>query len=336
MMRAALGTSGAMAMILLVACTTVHAAPLTIRIQWAGVPGHLTPLLPEAPKEIYRHYGKSYVIDPMFMAGSGPALTALAAHEIDIGGFSAQSVAIAIGQAKLDLKVIGQMLSTDVEGYSKSNFWVRTGEIKTIEDLRGKTIAVNARGGAPDAVLRATMTKRNMADGKDYQVVELRFPAMLPALESKRVDAAGLVLPYSLLAAKNPAFTPLFSGYDALGPFETVCWIAHRDWIEKNRAALVDLLEDNMRFRRWIADPKTRMDAIRLAAKVTKEPVANYEEWAFTTEDNYREPHARINVARLQKNIDDLHALGLLPMTIEAGNYVDMSLADEAAKRIGP
>jgi ABC-type nitrate/sulfonate/bicarbonate transport system substrate-binding protein len=139
-----------------------------------------------------------------------------------------------------------------------------------------------------------------------------------------------------LIAGKNPSFTPLFSGREVLGAFETVCWIAQRDWLEKNRAAVIDLLEDNMRFRRWMTDPATRMDAVRLAAKVTKEPVSNYEEWAFTNKDNFRHPPARIDVVRLQKNIDDLHGLGLLPVTIVAKDAVDMSMVEEAARRLMP
>ena len=63
---------------------TASAKPLEIRISWAVAPAHLTALLP-INTSMYRHYGKSYVIKPMRMRGSGPALQAIAAGEVDIG-----------------------------------------------------------------------------------------------------------------------------------------------------------------------------------------------------------------------------------------------------------
>ena len=73
---------------------------------------------------------------------------------------------------------------------------------------------------------------------------------------------------------------------------------------------------------------------MKLRAGVAKSPVEDWDEWAFTKKDNYRDPHALVNVARYQRNIDDLHKLGILPTTLDVSKYVDNSLAEEAAKRI--
>jgi len=314
---------------------TVQAEPAKFRIQLVDAPGHITPLIPEAPKEIYRHYGKSYVVEPMFLAGSGPALTALAAGEIDLAGLSGQAIALAVTEAKLDVRDIGQQLSGDVPGYGGAGFWVRKGEIAKIEDLKGKVIGINARGSTPDANVRVMMTRHGLVDGKDYQVAELRFPAQIAALESKRIDLASLIPPFNLLAAKNPNLVQLFSAGEALGPTETLGWVGKAEFVAKNRAALVDFLEDNMLLRRWLYDPKTRPQGIELLARIAKRKTEDFAEWAYTRKDNYRDPQAMVNVERLQKNIDDLTQLGLIPARIEARNYVDMSLAREAASRLG-
>jgi len=311
------------------------AEPVKLRIQWVDAPGHTTPLIPEAPKEIYRHYGKSYTVETMFLAGSGPALTALAAGEIDLAGLSAQAIALAVTEAKLDIRDIGQQLSGDVPGWGGAGFWVRRGEIARIEDLKGKVIGINARGSTPDANVRVMMTRHGMVDGKDYQVVEVRFPAQIGALESKRTDLASLIPPFTLLAEKNPNLVELFKAGDALGPTETLGWVGKAEFVAKNRAALVDFLEDNMLLRRWMYDPKTRDQAVALVAKITKRAPADFAEWVYTRKDNYRDPEAMVNVERLQKNIDDLKSLGLIPAAIEAAKVVDMSLAKEAAARLG-
>jgi hypothetical protein len=136
------------------------------------------------------------------------------------------------------------------------------------------------------------------------------------------------------MAAKRPGLKPLFSMGDAVGPAETSFLAAKADFIAKYRAVLVDFLEDNMLVRRWTRDPATRMDAVKLVSEISKQPLEGLAEWAFTTRDNYNHPHALLDVPRLQKNIDDLHAAGVLPMTISAAKHVDMSMAEEAAKRL--
>jgi len=315
-------------------CAAASAEPVKIRIQWANIVTQLTPLIPEAPKDIYRHYGKSYVVETILIQGAGPAMTAIAANEVELGGLAPQSLFNGIMEAKLDLRAIGQVSSTEVPGYGGSAFWVRTAEIKKIEDLKGKIIAVNARGGAVDATAIVVLRRYGMEPDRDYQFVELRFPAMLPALESKRADAVFLTLPYNLTAEKNPAFKPLFTSGDAFGPSDNLVWVGKADWIAKNRAALVDFLEDNIRLRAWMYDPKTRMDAVRLLAKLAKQPVEEFQDWAYTTKDSYKDPKALINMDRYQKNIDDMHKYGLIPTSLEMKKYIDISLAQDAAARV--
>ncbi len=312
---------------------TASAKPLEIRISWAVAPAHLTALL-NINTSMYRHYGKSYVIKPLRMRGSGPALQALAAGESDIGGLSGQALVLGIKRAKLDLKVIAQLMSAGFKGYPSSSFWARKGEFKSPKDLKGKRLAVNARGGTIDAALRAMLGRYNYRDGPDFQLVEVRFPAMLPALESKRVDLAYLVLPFNFIAKKKGGFEPIFAMSDALGPTQTLNWIARAGWIKKNRAAVVDFLEDHMRFRAWAQDPKNRQEMLKVVSKATKRPAKNYAGWVFTKKGYYHAPDAKSNTAMLQKNIDDLVKLKILPFGVNVAKNTDQTLTTEAYGRL--
>jgi NitT/TauT family transport system substrate-binding protein len=313
---------------------TGSAEPLKIRISWAVAPAHLTPMIPLAPKEIYRHYGKSYVVEPLNIDGSGPALQALAAGELEMGGLSAQALVLGVKRANLDLRVVAELMTSGVKGYADSDFWVRKGEIKSIADLKGKTLAVNARGSTIDAAVRAITIKHGLQDGRDYQMVEVRFPAMLPSLESKRIDLAVLVQPFNFIAEKKGGFEPLFSMTDALGPTQTLQYVARADWIAKNRKVLVDFFEDHLRFRRWLLDEKNRDAAIDLVTKVTKRKAEDYKHWVFTKRDNYHDLDAVSDTKLLQKNIEDLHKLDILPTTIEVEKYTDLSAIEEAKRRL--
>jgi sulfonate transport system substrate-binding protein len=306
--------------------------PYKLRLQYGSATGQYVPIMPLAPKELYKHYGKSYTIEPIFMAGGGPALTALAAKEIDLGAMGPQAVASAAIEAKLHLVSIVQVLSTDVPGWNLNQFWARD-TIKSAAELKGKTIAVNARNTSNDATVRIVLGRLGLKDGQDYQIAEMRFPAILAALESGRVDAGILVLPFNLLAEGKP-LKPVFSTADAFGPGEAVTWTGRPDWIAQHRAMLVDFVEDHLRFRRWAMDPKTRIEAVKLMAQFEKQPVDRYESWLYTTKDNYRHPEGLIDVARYQKNVDDLRAAGLLTGTIDATKHVDTSITREAAARL--
>lgn len=329
----------AVACVLVAGATRIAAAePLKIRMDWAVLPGHFAPLIPTVPKynaNVYRHYNKSYIVEPVRLQGGGASLTALAAGEIDVGSvMSPQTLVLAVSEAKLDIKVIGQALSSEVGGYLQTYFWVRGSEIKKIEDLKGKVVAVIARGSNVDSALHIVMRKAGFEEPRDYQIAEVRFPAMIPALQSKRVDAVPLVPPFNRMAAKNPEFKPLFKIGDAFGPVETLMFMAKADFITRNRAALVDFLEDQIRMRRWTRDPKTRMEAVKQLADTAKQPESEYVDWVYTHEDYYYEPKALVNVERLQTNVNTLKEAGVIAAAIDVKPYVDMSLAQEAAARI--
>ncbi len=310
------------------------AEPVKIHISWAAVPAHLTPLLPLAPKDVYRHYGQSYTIEPTHVAGSGPALQALAAGELQIAGASPQALVLGITRAQLDLQVVAQLMSQGVKGYPHTQFYGRKGEFKSVDDLKGRTIAINARGSTMDAAVRAIMGQRGWQDGRDYQLVEVRFGAMIAAIESKRVDAGPLLEPFNLIADAKGDLAPVFSTADALGGTQTLQYFARADWIAKNRAALVDFFEDHLRYRRWLMDPANREQALKIVATASKQPVDAFREWVFTNKGFYYDPDGLSDTALLQKNIDDLQKLGVLPSRIDVAKHSDMSLVQEAAKRL--
>jgi len=313
----------------------VGAEPLKLRAQWPSSPGYMTPMIPFMPKGVLRHYGESYTVEPVFIQGSSQALTAFAANELELPGFTPQALAFAVLEAKLDVKAIGQWVSTDVPGTGKpGGFWVNKTEIKRVEDLKGKVVAVNGRGTAVGATAVLFLAKHGLKEGQDYQLVELRFDAGWPALESKRVATAYLIRPFDQMAAKNPDYEFLFGMGDVFGRQETGFMVAKPEFVAKNRAALVDFLEDQIRMRRWAYDPKTHAEAVKVLAQVMKQPEAALG-YAYTKDDNaYRDPAMKIDVDALQHNVDVLKEAGMIGQAIAVKNYVDMSLAEEAKRRV--
>src|SRR5215475_13287906 len=78
---------------------SVSAEPAKIRVDWSTIPGQFAPLIPTVPKyapNVYRHYGKSYVVEPVRTQGGGASLTALAANQIDIATISPQALVLGV------------------------------------------------------------------------------------------------------------------------------------------------------------------------------------------------------------------------------------------------
>ena len=74
--------------------------------------------------------------------------------------------------------------------------------------------------------------------------------------------------------------------------------------------------------------------AVAIAAAVTKQPSANLD-FVFTKADIYRDPNGRPDVAAVQREIDEMVALGVVPQRVAVSPaYVDLSLIREAEHRL--
>ena len=90
-------------------------------------------------------------------------------------------------------------------------------EIKTAEELRGKTIGVSRAGSISEIILRYVLrAKLGLQPDRDVKLLVVGDPAVgLQALERGIVDATPLTMPLPLMAAKM-GFRELVN-YDALG-----------------------------------------------------------------------------------------------------------------------
>jgi sulfonate transport system substrate-binding protein len=328
--------AAAMASLLLLATASAGRAdePLKLRIGWAVVPGQLTSIIFAKP-EILKHYGKSYTVELTHFRGSTPQITALAAGELDIAALAFSSFGLAIQNAHMDdLRLIGDLYQDGVDGYYANEYFVRADSpIHKIEDLKGKVLATNGLGGAVDMALRKILKDHGLVANRDYQIVEIQFPNMAAALEEKKVDLAGMVMPFALLAKKSGKVRTLFTMKDAMGEAQTTLMAARQGFIAAHRAVLVDFFEDWQRAMRWYYDPKNRAEAIKILSNFTKEPPSVYQDWVFTKHDYYRNPDVIPNVKALQNNLNVQKELGFLNISIDVNKYADLSLVDEAAKR---
>jgi sulfonate transport system substrate-binding protein len=88
-----------------------------------------------------------------------------------------------------------------------------------------------------------------------------------------------------------------------------------------------------MRIERWYLDPKNHDAAAAIASQLTKQPPERFG-WLFTKQDYYRNPNMTPDLDALQKNVDVTKALGFVQASIDVKAHSDLSLIEEAAKRL--
>ena len=309
-------------------------APVKIRISWTAPVSNWASILLEK-KDLAKHLGKTYTLEPVRYAGTPLMITALANGELDVANLAYSTLGIAIKNAGLDdLRVIGDEFRDGVDGRYTNEFYVlKDSPIKTVADLKGKVVATNVSGSAVDVAMRAMLRKGGLENKRDYTVLETPFPTMRAMLAEKKVDLIPAVLPFSLDPELKKIARPLFSQRDAIGVTDMIIWAARKPFLEKNRAAMVDFMEDSVRIVRWYLDPKNQKEAAEIAARVTKRPAAQFG-WLFTVADYYRNPDMVPDLKALQSNVNITKDLGFVKDPIDVEKYADLSIVQDALKRL--
>ena len=311
------------------------AEPLKVRAGWVVAPATMTPILFANPS-ILKHYGVSYVVEPIHFGSTSPEITALATGDLDIASLAFSSFGAAVLNGHMeDLRVVADGFQDGVEGHYTGDYLVlKESPIKTIEDLKGRTIASNGIGGATDMGIRALLRQHGLEDKRDYTVVEAQFPSMRAMLEQRKVDLVGVVPPFAYDPHFKDTSRALFHMKDGLGTTQMIVIAARAGFLEQHRAVLYDFFEDFVRALHWYLDPAHRDAAIEIVAGFTKQPKALFASYLFTDDDYYRDPDARPNLDALQRNLDVQRELGFLPGALDARAHADLSFIEEAATRL--
>ena len=310
------------------------AEPVKIRMSWVAPLANWGSIV-LFKKDLMSHLGKSYTLETVHFNGTPPMITAIANNELEVASLAYSSLAIAIDNAGLDdLRVIADEFQDGVPGYFTEQYYVRKDSgIDKVEQLKGKVVASNAGGSAVDVAIRAMLKKHGLEDKRDYTIIEAPLPTMPAVLLEKKAALIPAVLPFALNPKLKEEGKVLFTQDEALGKTAMIVFAARKSFIDKNRAAMVDFMEDLLRVVHWYIDPKNHDAAAQIASQLTKAPVERFG-WLFTKQDNYRDPHMLPDLTALQRNVDTVRDLGFVKKHIDIKAHADLSLVQEAAKRI--
>jgi NitT/TauT family transport system substrate-binding protein len=189
--------------------SALAAAPLeSLAVGYSSMGGHHTPMWLAVEERIGRKYG----IDlKAIYAGRLRPQQLLASGDVPI--------VVATGSGALTSHALGSkdQVIVAINMIRVGGGIFARSDIKTAENLRGKTIGVSRAGSIAEIVLRYVLrAKLGLQPDRDVKLLVIGDPAVgLQALERGIVDAIPLTMPLPLMAAKM-GFREIVN-YDALG-----------------------------------------------------------------------------------------------------------------------
>ena len=142
-------------------------------------------------------------------------------------------------------------------------------EIKTMADLKGKTIIV---GGAKDItrIYTERMLTPNGLKSGDYDLVYAgATSARFAALKSGAVDAALLTMPFNFFAA-TAGYTNLGFTFDYIPDMPFAATTVNREWADTHGEALRRFLDAYNKGVVWFYDPANREAAVKMQMDTSK------------------------------------------------------------------
>lgn len=174
--------------------------------------------------------------DLTLIRGSSTAAAALISQNVDLVEMSGPGTVNATSQGA-DIVMIAGLVS--IATYKL----MADPSIKTIDDLKGKTIAVSQIGGQDDFILRKVLKTKGLNPDKDVQLVATKdIPGSVAALKTKQVQAAILAEPEHVPALQAGAHELI----DITGmhiPFAATGIVATRTYLKAHRPTAISFLK---------------------------------------------------------------------------------------------
>ena len=320
-------------LVLIVGAVAARAEPITIAIV-PSVPAGST-LIAEQ-NGYFRDAGLDVKIERIDSLGKAVAFLAANHVQVTQGGINA-GIFNSIGQ--------GLPVTLALDGGSTPLYHrilVRrdlADRIKTVADLKGRTVGLSAPGSTSMYELAMTLATAGLTL-KDVEVKHLAFSQMATALANGALDAGLAVAPFTEIATGQGTVVPWIdpeAGYIKTLPMTSVAYIVNTDWAAKNADAAKKLMLALARGSRDYCQAyhhgpnRGEMLDVMMKNKIASDrALLDRMDWQART------PNGEFSLASLVDIQDFFRREGVIDKTSSPERLVDPRYAAAAAKEFGP
>jgi ABC-type nitrate/sulfonate/bicarbonate transport system substrate-binding protein len=183
--------------------------------------------------------------------------------------------------------------------------------IKTVDDLKGKTIAVSQIGGQDDFILRKVLKTKGLTPDVDVHIIATKdIPGSVAALKTKQVQAAILAEPEHVPALEAGAHELI----DITGmhiPFAATGLVATRSYLKAHHTAAVGFLKSVVQGIRRIKSDRAFTDGIMSKYLKTDDKATLDAAWQTVSTVFEDKPYP--SIPGLQEVIDENNVKGHKP-----------------------
>lgn len=301
-----------------------HAAdPPVIRVGWS-VPAQTQHYVMMKKPDLLKNLGHSYQIEWINFPASVAIVQALASKNLDAGGVTIVPVARTIEQKAVDLRIVADITSERPGGFQTTWVTLESTGIKSVADLRGKTMGVASYGSTTDLLGRAILRRNGIDPDRDVQRIDVRLPVMEQALRKGEIAAGEMAQPFYAAAKARGGIRDLFTAQEILPVLPLLVEVFTEDFIAKYPDAVKGFLEDYVTALDYARDPKNRDAVISMVADVTKLPREVWSSFLLTPNDYVMAADGLPDPQAIQKTFDFLTDAGVLKTKLDAAAAIDV------------
>ena len=175
---------------------------------------------------------------------------------------------LAVDNAVAMVELAHQDVIIVMGGEGSQNELIAQPQIKSISDLRGKILIVDAPNTAYALQLKKILLLSGLQANKDYEIKPVgATPQRLIAMRENKEYAGSMLGPPTSIVAKREGFISLGSVQETIGPYQAAGFFAERAWAKEHREALVPFLAAIIEAQRWLLAPSNKQQVIDMLTK---------------------------------------------------------------------
>ena len=314
-----LGALGIATVTVLLAGTPMRAQDIpTIRVGWTIPAEEGKYTMMRRPAE-FPDIGKTYRIEYSQFQGTSAISQALAAGAIDCGTQGVLPIAQGTISGTLAVDIVAQHVGEKPGSFSV--YWAvkEDSPIKSIADLKGKTVGISIINGGTQGPFNLLLRKAGLDPDRDIKLVEVTFPLAEDALRQGRVDAVNMNQPFAARAEGKGGIRKLFSLSEAMPNIVHILEACRKDFLaQKPDLARLYVKDLTLGMKRALAN---REETMKVVSEVMRVSVPVLDTYLLKDNDFARRPDASPDFPAIQAMLDVYAETGLISKKLNSQDF---------------